>query len=48
LWTRQCRSHKTARFVVGIAGSDEKNAYLRDELGFDAAINYKTDDVAAN
>ena len=31
--------------VVGIAGSDEKNAYLRDELNFDATINYKTDDV---
>lgn len=28
--------------VVGIAGSDEKTAYLKDELGFDAAINYKT------
>jgi len=28
--------------VVGIAGSDEKNQYLRDELGVDAAINYKT------
>jgi NADPH-dependent curcumin reductase CurA len=33
--------------VVGIAGSDEKTAYLRDELGFDAAINYKTEDIAA-
>jgi NADPH-dependent curcumin reductase CurA len=31
--------------VVGIAGSDEKCAWLTDELGFDAAINYKTDDV---
>ncbi|MDE5416286.1 NADP-dependent oxidoreductase [Alkalihalobacterium chitinilyticum] len=30
--------------VVGIAGSDEKNAYLTEELGFDAAINYKTTD----
>ncbi|WP_216829827.1 NADP-dependent oxidoreductase [Alkalihalobacterium elongatum] len=28
--------------VVGIAGSEEKNAYLMNELGFDAAINYKT------
>ena len=28
--------------VVGIAGSDEKIAWLRDELGFDAAFNYKT------
>jgi NADPH-dependent curcumin reductase CurA len=31
--------------VVGIAGSDEKNAYLTEELGFDAALNYKTDDL---
>ncbi len=28
--------------VVGIAGSDQKVAWLRDELGFDAAFNYKT------
>jgi NADPH-dependent curcumin reductase CurA len=28
--------------VVGIAGSDEKNQYLREELGVDSAINYKT------
>ena len=28
--------------VVGIAGADEKIAWLRDELGFDAAFNYKT------
>ena len=28
--------------VVGIAGSDEKNEYLRSELGIDEAINYKT------
>ena len=33
--------------VVGIAGSDEKCAWLIDELGFDAAINYQTDDVPA-
>ncbi|MDH3754030.1 MAG: NADP-dependent oxidoreductase [Acidimicrobiia bacterium] len=32
--------------VVGIAGSDEKCAWLTEELGFDAAINYRTDDVA--
>ena len=30
--------------VVGFAGSDEKTAWLTDELGFDAAINYKTTD----
>jgi hypothetical protein len=28
--------------VVGIAGSDEKIQYIVDELGFDAAFNYKT------
>ena len=33
--------------VVGIAGTDAKCAWLVDELGFDAAINYKTEDVAA-
>jgi NADPH-dependent curcumin reductase CurA len=31
--------------VAGSAGSDDKIAYLTDELGFDAAFNYKTDDV---
>ncbi|WP_411968706.1 NADP-dependent oxidoreductase [Haloferax sp. YSSS75] len=30
--------------VVGFAGSDEKTTWLTDELGFDAAINYKTTD----
>lgn len=38
---------KGAGQVVGIAGTDEKCAWLTDELGFDAAINYKTDDVGA-
>ncbi len=33
--------------VVGIAGSDQKCGWLTDHLGFDAAINYKTDDIAA-
>ena len=31
--------------VVGIAGSDEKCRWLTDELGFDAAINYRTENV---
>ena len=33
--------------VVGVAGSAEKCAYVVDELGFDACINYKTDDLDA-
>lgn len=33
--------------VFGMAGSDEKCAWLTDELGFDGALNYKTADVAA-
>jgi NADPH-dependent curcumin reductase CurA len=34
--------------VVGFAGTDEKTAWLTDDLGFDAAINYKaTDDYRA-
>ena len=31
--------------VVGIAGSDEKCKWLTGTAGFDAAINYKTEDV---
>jgi NADPH-dependent curcumin reductase CurA len=33
-------------FVVGSAGSDEKVAWLLEELGLDAAFNYKTGPVA--
>jgi NADPH-dependent curcumin reductase len=31
--------------VIGIAGGEEKCRWLTDELGFDAAINYKHQDV---
>jgi NADPH-dependent curcumin reductase CurA len=31
--------------VVGLAGSDEKCRWIRDDLGFDAAINYRTEKV---
>ena len=31
--------------VVGIAGSDDKCRWITEELGFDAAINYKTEPV---
>lgn len=32
-------------YVVGLAGDDEKCAYCVNELGFDACINYKTQNV---
>jgi len=31
--------------VIGIAGSDEKNRYLKEELAVDATINYKDGDI---
>ena len=36
--TRGCRA-------VGVAGSAEKCRYVVEELGFDACVNYKTDDL---
>ena len=36
--TRGCRA-------IGIAGSPDKCRYVVDELGFDACLNYKTDDL---
>jgi len=33
--------------VVGIVGSDEKADWIVNELGFDGAVNYKSDDLAA-
>jgi len=32
--------------VIGVAGDDEKCSWLTNELGFDGAINYKTDNLA--
>ena len=40
----QLASHAGCR-VIGVAGSAEKLDYVVDELGFDAAINYKTENV---
>ena len=33
--------------VIGVVGSDEKAEWIVNELGFDGAINYKTDDLEA-
>jgi NADPH-dependent curcumin reductase CurA len=38
---------KGAGKVVGIAGTAEKCAWITGVLGFDAAVNYREDDVAA-
>jgi NADPH-dependent curcumin reductase len=38
---------KGAKKVVGIAGGAEKRAYIVNELGFDEAIDYKNENVAA-
>jgi NADPH-dependent curcumin reductase CurA len=36
-----------AETVIGVAGGPEKCAFLVDELGFDAAIDYRNDDIGA-
>ncbi len=33
--------------VIGVAGDNEKCDWIVNDLGFDGAINYKTDDIAA-
>ncbi|KAB2826148.1 NADP-dependent oxidoreductase [Aliivibrio finisterrensis] len=33
--------------IIGVVGSDEKADWIVNELGFDGAINYKTDDLEA-
>jgi len=41
----QVARNRGAGRVVGIAGSDEKCRHVVESLGFDAAINYKTESV---
>jgi NADPH-dependent curcumin reductase len=43
----QIAKRKGAGTVIGIAGSDDKCRFITEELGFDAAINYKTEDIPA-
>ena len=42
----QAKSHRKSRVdhhkVIGSAGSDAKVAFVKEQLGFDAAFNYKT------
>lgn len=33
--------------VIGVVGTDEKAEWITNTLGFDGAINYKTDDIGA-
>ncbi|QSP94797.1 NADP-dependent oxidoreductase [Marinobacter salinisoli] len=33
--------------VIGVVGTDEKADWIVNELGFDGAVNYKTDDLGA-
>ncbi len=40
----QLAKHRGCR-AVGVAGSRDKCRYVVDELGFDACVNYKTDDL---
>lgn len=42
----QIAKHVIGMNVIGIAGSDEKCKWITEELGFDFAINYKTENVA--
>ncbi|MFC4949975.1 zinc-binding dehydrogenase [Pseudonocardia sp. GCM10023141] len=42
----QIAKARGARMVIGSAGSAAKVDYLVDELGFDAAINYRDGDIA--
>ena len=43
----QIARNKGAKKVIGIAGGKEKCSWIVDELGFDAAVDYKADNVAA-
>ena len=43
----QIARNKGAKKVIGIAGGKEKCSWIVNELGFDAAVDYKAENVAA-
>jgi NADPH-dependent curcumin reductase CurA len=40
-------ARRRGALVIGIVGNEEKRRWVTDELGFEACINYRTDDLAA-
>jgi NADPH-dependent curcumin reductase CurA len=41
-------ARRRGALVIGIVGTEEKRLWVTDELGFEACINYRTDDLAAS
>jgi NADPH-dependent curcumin reductase CurA len=41
-------ARRRGALVIGIVGTEEKRRWVTDELGFEACINYRTDDIAAS
>ena len=48
IYYQQIARKMGATNVVGICGSEAKCRYLTEDLGFNAAVNYKTENVAAS
>jgi NADPH-dependent curcumin reductase CurA len=41
-------ARRRGALVIGIVGTEEKRSWVTDELGFEACINYRTDDIASS
>jgi len=41
-------ARRRGALVIGIVGNEEKRHWVTDELGFEACINYRTDDIASS
>jgi NADPH-dependent curcumin reductase CurA len=41
-------ARRRGALVIGIVGTEEKRQWVTDELGFEACINYRTDDIASS